>query len=262
MIPNDIAGRLAACYRRYRPPYPKPFIAKLVTDARIGPNARLLDLACGPGRVALALAPLFGEVTAIDLQTEMIEEGMRGAAELGLNNIDWRVGKAEDFGSPASAYSLVTIGDAFHRLDQERVAENVLQSLVPEGSLAILWSRDTLNDNEPWHRVVRDVVEKWKEGPVWDTAVPNVEEILRRAGFESVASRTFSATHTWTAESILGNLFSTSYCSQRALGDGADAFARELTEALAKFGQVFPETLPFGYTIGQRSDGQRGSPNE
>ena len=56
---------------------------------------------------------------------------------------------------------------------------------------------------------------------------------------------------TRTKESIVGYLFSTSFCSRKALGDNADAFAADMAESLSKIGSSFEEEWIFGCTIGQ-----------
>ena len=81
------------------------------SDVRFGNGAitpitgegRLLDLACGPGRVALALVSSFREVWALDREPEMIAVGQHEATQRGANNITWRVGKAEDVAAPPAA---------------------------------------------------------------------------------------------------------------------------------------------------------------
>ena len=123
----------AEAYFRYRPPYPKALLASLVTQARLPGSAVLLDLACGPGRVTLDLAASFEHVHAIDLEAEMIEVGLREAARRGIRNVEWRVGRAEEASIAAELVDLITIGEAFHRLDQVAIIENALDWLKPDG---------------------------------------------------------------------------------------------------------------------------------
>jgi ubiquinone/menaquinone biosynthesis C-methylase UbiE len=116
----------AEAYFRYRPPYPKALLASLVTQAHLPGSAVLLDLACGPGRVTLDLAASFEHVHAIDLEIEMIEVGRREAARRGVRNVEWRVGRAEEVSIAAESVDLITIGEAFHRLDQAAIIETRL----------------------------------------------------------------------------------------------------------------------------------------
>jgi 2-polyprenyl-3-methyl-5-hydroxy-6-metoxy-1,4-benzoquinol methylase len=76
--PDAFAG-LADDYVRYRLPYPRELLEGFLDEARVREGARLLDLACGPGRLALPIADRFAEVWAVDLEPDMIEAGRRGS---------------------------------------------------------------------------------------------------------------------------------------------------------------------------------------
>ena len=80
----------ATYYAKHRPPYPKALMEDLLARARITRDARLLDLACGPGRISIPLASSFREIWAIDLEPEMIEVGQEEARRRGVANIRWR----------------------------------------------------------------------------------------------------------------------------------------------------------------------------
>jgi 2-polyprenyl-3-methyl-5-hydroxy-6-metoxy-1,4-benzoquinol methylase len=121
----DAFAGAAEDYARYRLPYPAALLSDLTRRAGLSGHGRLLDLACGPGRVALALAGMFREVDAVDLEPEMIAEARRQAGQRGVSKVRWSVGRAEDFEASAGSYELVTVGEAFHRLDQQRVAAKV-----------------------------------------------------------------------------------------------------------------------------------------
>ncbi|MFX0078184.1 MAG: class I SAM-dependent methyltransferase [Candidatus Hermodarchaeota archaeon] len=58
-----------------------PFLIKIVQDT---PNARILDLACGSGRHAVALASQGYEVTGLDLSPQMIEAAKHHVKEKGV----------------------------------------------------------------------------------------------------------------------------------------------------------------------------------
>jgi ubiquinone/menaquinone biosynthesis C-methylase UbiE len=72
---QDLFKGTARCYARYRAPPPRELLDDLLVRARIGEHGRLLDLACGPGRVALPVSPAFAEVWAVDQEPEMIAVG-------------------------------------------------------------------------------------------------------------------------------------------------------------------------------------------
>src|SRR5215475_3026052 len=137
-FPLDAFAGTATYYLRYRVPYPQALLRDLVERAGVTGQGRLLDVACGPGRIALALVSSFREVWAIDREAEMVEVGQKEATQRGVHHITWMVGKAEDLQAPPASCALITIGEAFHRLDQPLVAKHTLQWLQPGGCVAIL----------------------------------------------------------------------------------------------------------------------------
>ena len=218
----------AEAYLRYRPPYPAALLANLVAQAQLPASAVLLDLACGPGRVTLDLAGGFERVNAIDLEAEMIEVGRREAARRGVRNVDWRVGRAEEALIAAESVDLITIGEAFHRLEQATIIEKALDWLKPGGCIAILGTYGILAGGEAWKEIVRAVARHWmaKAFPVgWADALPGAvvepdafKRLLLGAAFIDVAVKHFAEPHDWSFDEIVGYLRSTSVCSQGALG--------------------------------------------
>src|SRR5258708_40285273 len=55
-------------------------------------TARLLDLGCGAGHVAFAVAPAVAEVVAYDLSADMLAVGAESAAQRGLRHLVPRPG--------------------------------------------------------------------------------------------------------------------------------------------------------------------------
>jgi ubiquinone/menaquinone biosynthesis C-methylase UbiE len=160
---SDAFAGAAVAYARYRPPYSKTVLSDLLARAVAPPHGGLLDLACGPGRVALDLAASFETVWAIDLEPEMIEVGKQEAARRGVGNITWFVGRAENLAAPPGAFDLITIREAFHRLDQTLVAQKALGWLKPGGRLATLGSEGILAGREAWQATVAQVARRWMD---------------------------------------------------------------------------------------------------
>jgi SAM-dependent methyltransferase len=244
----------ASDYLLYRPPYPDAFLADLRALAKTTGRGALLDLATGPGRVAIPMAPHFERVIAVDAEAEMIDVGRREADRLGIENIDWRLQRAEALELPSASIELVTIGEAFHRLDQPRVLERAMRWLQARGAFATLAGEQVWRGEEPWKRVLVDVVNRWTHGALGD---PNAVhwggpvEMLSAAGLivhegEHVFERV------WTCDAIVGYLFSTSIASRRVLGEAASDFADELRGALlaCEPNDQFATLQRFGFTLG------------
>jgi len=251
----------AEYYVRHRPPYPALLVRDLLGRVPVSGQGRLLDLACGPGRLALALAPSFHEVLAVDAEEEMLAVGQLQAARRGVGNVRWELARAEDLKASAASFELVTIGEAFHRLDQPRVAPLVFGWLQPGGGVATLGNYGILAGREPWQRIVLGAVRKWAPAPPAEPpshrppiGPENDAAVLRAAGFQDVASHPFLEERVWTIPEIFGYLYSTSICSRRVLGAAPAAFEAELTAALLAHDPAgrYRESLQWGYTFGRK----------
>ena len=241
--PADAFAGTASYYARYRAPYPNALIEDLTKRSGITGEGRLLDLACGPGRVALSLASRFREVWAIDLEPEMIEVGRQEAEQRRIGNIRWMVGKAEELEAESASFELITIGEAFHRLDQWHIAKQALRWL----SSGLLSGHDRVLQHQKWdgdvetNRLGHGKGNGWnrKGGREKDSMLPepgrgpdHSQLVLKEAGFEEVFNYSFVEPHVWTVDSVIGNLFSTSVCSKKVLGGRVGAFQADLKDAL------------------------------
>ena len=259
----DAFAGTAVAYALYRPAYPAALLGALMARAAVGPGGALLDLACGPGRVALDLAGAFETVWAVDLEPEMIEVGRQEARRRGAGNITWFEARAEDLAAAAGGFDLVTIGEAFHRLDQLVIAEKALGWLKAGGCLATLGS-EGLSGPEAWQAAVAEVAHGWmarafptgwgvaREGA--EVGPGSQERLLRRAGFAEVASVTLEEQRDWSFEAIVGYLQSMSVCSRKALGGDFAAFEAALRGALGDPAEArtFRGPMSWGFTLGRK----------
>lgn len=129
----------AAYYVPGRPPYSRALVPTLTTEVGLDGSGRLLDIGCGPGVLALALAEQFEEVIGLDPDAEMLAEGARRAEQRGIKNVRWVQALAEDIAAlNLGTFWLVTFGQSFHWTARERVAEMVYDSLEPGGALTLI----------------------------------------------------------------------------------------------------------------------------
>jgi SAM-dependent methyltransferase len=224
--PGAFAGT-AEAYLRYRPPYPPVMLADLLKRAAVGRGA-LLDLATGPGRIALDLAPRFDRVVALDLEPDMIAVATREAARRSIDNVRFLVRRAEDFDAPPSSFDLVTIGEAFHRLVPDVVARLAFRVLRPGGCLATLGTDTRFSGDTPWEIAYREVRDRWIARSFPDgfgLVLPggaldqeDRETVMRAAGFVDVQGHDVEQTVELSFDEIVGYLASTSGCSMKAIG--------------------------------------------
>lgn len=271
-FPPGLYAGAAHAYHQFRPPYPDALIADLAARTNADGTGRLLDLACGTGKVAFALAPHFAHVRGVDSEPGMIEMATHLAAGLpgqaaAATEFRFDVGAAEELTVPAGSVDLITIGNAFHRLPRATVAAAALGWLAPGGFLALLWGGSPQFGGTPWQRALADTIERWQHRPGAAGRVPAGyqqardarpdTEVLRLAGFELAGRFSFPVTKLWTADEVAGFVASNSVLSAAALGDDAAEFDADLRGALAAAQPdgVFRQDDDFAYDLAARPAG-------
>lgn len=260
---KDLYKGTAEYYDRFRPPYPAVLLDDLRAGVPLGPASRVLDLACGTGQIAFALAAGVGEVWAVDQEAESVEFARRKAAGLGSTGIRWIVASAEEVALEGE-FDLVAIGNAFHRLERELVANRLVPHLREGGCLALLWSDMPTQGDRPWQRVMHAVFEGWMDAAGARRLLPTDwvqamvrdphEQVLRRAGLTYEGKVEFSVVKEWDLDSLIGFCYSTSLLNRGVLGNRADAFEGDMRDRLLGCcpDGVFVQDLSFAYELARR----------
>ena len=257
---TDLYRGTAPFYDRYRTPYPDALFDDLRRRMPLSGHGRVVDLACGTGQIAFALARHAVEVIAVDQEGDSVAFGRAKAKAAGVSNITWVTGPAETvmLNGPVE---LVTVGNAFQRLNRPIVAQRMGSLLQPGGGLALLWADSPWAGDLPWQTALRELFAGWmaragandRVPAGWESAMkldPH-EEVLRRAGFEYVGKFDFTMEQTWTVETLTGFVYSTSFLNLHALGGQAPEFERDLVERLGPYGAdgVFGQSAGYAYEL-------------
>lgn len=235
-------GRFHSAARHYlrgRPPYAPALIRRVVQLCGVGPTSRVLDLGCGPGPLALAFAPLAGEVIGIDPEPEMLHVAREEAARADVY-VGFREGSSRELGADLGAFRLVAIGRAFHWMDRQETLLRLDRIVEPEGAV-VLFGHDhpKVPDNrwvEAFERLVdryaaADAARATRRAPGWlrheavllDSPFPRLERV-------SVIERRATP-----VERFVDRALSLSSVSHELTGERADDLSREVREAVAAF---------------------------
>ena len=113
-------------------------LARLVAAIDPRPADRALEIATGPGYVAMALAPLCGEVVGLDLTAAPIAIAERTSRERGLANVRFEVGEADHLSYADGEFDLVVCRFAFHHfLHPEAILAQMCRVCRTGGTVAV-----------------------------------------------------------------------------------------------------------------------------
>jgi SAM-dependent methyltransferase len=157
-------GNVAETYHRVRPPYSQALLGRAQRELELGPDAGVLDLGAGTGRLTRELERRFAHVVAVEPDERMRVVHGRALA-----------GSAEAIPLESSSVDAVFVGEAFHWFDPAAAIAELTRVLRPRGGLAIVsthwWETEpSLSDEalgllgEPYERFRRE------RRPPWDDA--------------------------------------------------------------------------------------------
>jgi ubiquinone/menaquinone biosynthesis C-methylase UbiE len=99
----------------------------------------VLDVACGPGIVACALATRAKHVTGIDLTPAMIEQAQQRQRAQQLENLTWHIGDVLSLPFPDACFSMAVTRYSFHHfLEPQAVLAEMLRVCQPGGTVMIV----------------------------------------------------------------------------------------------------------------------------
>ena len=175
-------ARSADAYERGRPEYPEAAVRHVV--GLLAPEAAVLDLAAGTGKLTRPLLASGLRVTAVEPVAEM-----RAALPAEARALE---GTAEAIPLPDGSVDAVTVGQAFHWFDGDAALGEIARVLRPGGLLALLWNRRV--DEDPVNQAIEELVGPYRadvpthRGDAWRAAFERTTQFGPLAGeeFENV----------------------------------------------------------------------------
>jgi ubiquinone/menaquinone biosynthesis C-methylase UbiE len=256
---NDLFLGTADYYERNRPTYPQEVFDWVITEHKLDSRGRLLDVGCGTGQVALPLSQWFDEVIAIDPEQRMLQIGELTARQRNITNVRFLSMRAEDVSNEMSPLRLVTFGASFHWVDRVVVANRIYEMLEPGGGLVILAPSSIWRGAEPWKEVAVRTIKDWlgeerRAGSGMFKTAPRHEECLAQTPFSDLRVVDIHQLHVWTADSLIGYLFSTSFASKAVLGHLVEPFEKDLRNRLAMLAtdDQFSDQIEYTIISGQK----------
>ncbi|HEY3802997.1 MAG TPA: class I SAM-dependent methyltransferase [Kofleriaceae bacterium] len=222
----------AAKYLAGRPPYAPRLFERIALLCGLDRTHRALDLGCGPGQIAIAIAPFVGHVAGIDPEPEMLDQG-RAAAPA----IEWIAGSSYDLAALASrlgSLRLVTMGRSFHWMDRAATLAQLDTMIEPRGAIALIADDHPDVPANAWHAAFKAITDRvGMRDPAKAQRKANWlahEAVLLDSPFRALESIAVIDSGRVTIDDLVMRC-----CTMSSVAAHAGEFADELRAALAPF---------------------------
>lgn len=180
-------GSMAEAYDRYRAGYPDALIDDLVG---LQPT-RVLDVGCGTGKVAVALARRGLSVLGVELDGRMAEVA-RG------HGLEVQVAAFETWDDAGHTFDLITCGDAWHWIDPAPGVNKAAEILEVGGSVARFWTTYVLDEpviaafDPIYRRYAPEVAQVWRPAKGTPRFHASTADLFARCGaFSPIEMKTY-----------------------------------------------------------------------
>jgi hypothetical protein len=146
-------------------------------------------------------------------------------------------------------------------MDRHKVLDDLFGLVSEGGGVAIIDNYDPDKKLNAWQEKLSEVKDNWygnerRAGNItYSHPKESHEEVVAKSKFRLESHFLPAYEINWTIDSILGNLYSTSYGSKRFLGSNVEAFERDLKEALLEVDEsgIYKETMNLSVKLGIKS---------
>lgn len=158
-----------------------------ITDASAADT--VLDVACGPGIVACALAEVTQHVTGIDITPAMLKHARALQAEKKLSNIEWTLGDVTRLPFEPETFSLVVSRYAIHHVQEPDVVVAEMARVCQSGGrVALIDSAPRFDQSDAFNatELIRDPSHTRALAP------DMLQALMNRAGLEVFRSHLYA----------------------------------------------------------------------
>jgi SAM-dependent methyltransferase len=145
--------------------------------------ARWVEVACGPGLIARAMAPRVGSVLGLDLTPAMVEKARAEGDAAGVENLSFEVGDATAIDLPDNSLDGAITRFSLHHIPAPvRVLEEMRRVVRPGGLVVVA---DHVTDDNGAAAAWHEQIERLRDPSHWACLTPSrLGALGERAGLE------------------------------------------------------------------------------
>lgn len=179
--------RTAEVFGDYAVSYRVRFAESLMRLVRAGKGDLVIDLACGPGTLALRFASQVRRVYGLDLTPAMLSRARQSAANEGLVNLDFAIGDAQNLPFTDDSLDIAVTSYSLHHMpDPARVVREMARVVKPGGRVGII---DISASEDPTAAALSNRIEKTRDPSHTRTlAKSELAQLLSDAGLRVLGS--------------------------------------------------------------------------
>jgi ubiquinone/menaquinone biosynthesis C-methylase UbiE len=156
-------------------------VALVVDAAKPQPEDKAIDLACGPGTVACALAKRVRHVVGLDSTVSMLEQARSFALRQSIDNVEWRADDVYQTPFADGSFNIVTCRFAFHHFEKPALAFAEMVRLIATGGRVVVC--DGLASEQPAKAEAFNAMERRRDpSTVQFRTLPYLRRLFEAAG--------------------------------------------------------------------------------
>lgn len=128
----------AAAYNRVRPRYPVDLIDSAIASSRLPPNAKILEIGCGPGIATVEFARRGFSIICVEPSLEMCQLARQNCSE--YPNVEIQNTSFEEWDLQAKSFDAVLAATSFHWIPPQIACPKAAAALRDNCSLILLWN--------------------------------------------------------------------------------------------------------------------------
>jgi len=160
-----------------RPNYSEEVIDKILLLVEVAKGDKVCDVGAGTAHLTIQLVANGLDVTAIEPNNVMRENGIKRTSA--LRNVKWFEGTGEQTEQPSDSFKLVTFGSSFNVTNRQEALKETYRILEPGGWFVCLWNHRDLDD--PIQKEIENIIKLNIEGYGYGTRREDQTIIIKQS---------------------------------------------------------------------------------